>query len=86
MSTERFSTKENANAIDATGGETGGTGFTTPLLRFLPAVTFGLRTAALAGMVVSAGAVALGLTGVFDDSANVAFTTCCEGVIGELPQ
>lgn len=64
------------DAIDAESHETG---FPAPLARFLPAVTFGLRTAALAGMVVSAGAVALGLTGVFDDSANVAFTTCCGG-------
>jgi hypothetical protein len=47
------------------------------LLRFLPAVTFGLQTAALAGMFVTAGAAALGLGGTFDDTLNVAFTTCC---------
>lgn len=76
---------ENVPSNVAIGAESHGTGFPTPLLRFLPAVTFGLRTAALAGMVVSAGAIALGLTGVFDDSANVAFTTCCGGKIQDLP-
>lgn len=50
---------------------------TTAVARFMPTVMFGLRSAVLAGMVVSAGAVALGLSGVFDDSTNVAFTTCC---------
>lgn len=44
--------------------------------RLLPAVVFGLRTAALAGIAVSAGAVAMGLTGVFDDSIAMTYTTC----------
>ncbi|GAB3444845.1 hypothetical protein [Actinophytocola sediminis] len=52
---------------------------TAAVARLVPAVMFGLRTAALAGMVVTAGTVALGLSGVFDDSTNVAFTTCCGG-------
>lgn len=76
---------ENITTNDTIDAESHGTGFSAPLLRFLPAVTFGLRTAALAGMVVSAGAVALGLTGVFDDSANVAFTTCCGGFASDYP-
>lgn len=52
---------------------------TAAMARLAPTVMFGLRSAALAGMVVSAGAVAIGLSGVFDDSTNVAFTTCCGG-------
>ena len=46
----------------------------------LPAITFGLRIAALAGMALPAGALAAGLTGVFDDPAGVMVppgTTCC---------
>jgi hypothetical protein len=82
---ERFITDENVTPNDGIDAESHGTGLTAPLLRFLPAVTFGLRTAALAGMVVSAGAVALGLTGVFDDSTNVAFTTCCGGFLPDSP-
>jgi hypothetical protein len=36
--------------------------------RYLPAMAFGLRVAALAGVVMSSGAAAaLGLAGVFDD-------------------
>lgn len=49
----------------------------TPLLRAMPAVTFGMRAAALAGMAVSAGALAIGLAGAFDDAVPVAYTTCC---------
>jgi hypothetical protein len=52
-------------------------GYPTPLLRLMPAITFGMRTAALAGLVVSAGAVALGLAGTFDDAVAGANTTCC---------
>jgi hypothetical protein len=72
---------------DATTDSGKGFTFPTPLLRMMPAVTFGLRAAALAGMAVSAGALAFGLAGVFDDSTNVAFTTCCGGGKGvTLPQ
>lgn len=39
--------------------------------------TFGLRTAALAGVVISAGALAIGLAGPFDDATGAAWTTCC---------
>jgi hypothetical protein len=47
------------------------------LMRFMPAVTFGLQAAALAGLAVSVGAVAMGLSGVFDDSSvAITFTTC----------
>ncbi|TDV54798.1 hypothetical protein [Actinophytocola oryzae] len=47
------------------------------LIRLMPAVTFGLQAAALAGLAVSAGAVAMGLAGVFDDSSvAVTYTTC----------
>jgi len=41
------------------------------------ATTFGMRTAALAGIVISAGALAVGLAGPFDDATGVAYTTCC---------
>lgn len=75
MSDERFTIDEN---VTVDGGESG-SGYPAAMARIVPAVAFGLRTAALAGMVVSAGAVALGLSGVFDDSTNVAFTTCCGG-------
>jgi hypothetical protein len=57
-------------------------GHPTPLLRFMPAITFGMRTAALAGLVVSAGAAAIGLTGAFDDVVAGANTTCCGGEDG----
>ena len=47
------------------------------LMRFMPAVTFGLQAAALAGMAVSVGAVAMGLAGIFDDSSvAVTHNTC----------
>lgn len=46
------------------------------LRHVLPKIDFGMRTAALAGLVVSAGAVAIGLSGVFDDPTGVAYTTC----------
>ncbi|PPK68420.1 hypothetical protein V5P93_004472 [Actinokineospora auranticolor] len=47
-----------------------------------PAVAFGLRAAALAGLVVTAGAAgALGFAGVLDDPSALAdfppSTTCC---------
>ena len=54
-------------------------GYPAPLLRFMPAITFGVRAAALAGMAVSAGALAFGLAGAFDDVAAAAHTTCCGG-------
>jgi hypothetical protein len=52
-------------------------GYPTPLLRFMPAITFGMRAAVLAGMAVSAGALAFGLAGAFDESMPLANTTCC---------
>lgn len=59
--------------------EPAGTNYPTTLLRFLPAITFGVRAAALAGMAVSAGALAFGLAGAFDDALPMAHTTCCGG-------
>jgi hypothetical protein len=56
--------------------ETSG-GYPAPLLRLMPAITFGIRAAALAGMAVSAGALAFGLAGAFDDAAAGGNTTCC---------
>lgn len=38
---------------------------------------FGLRAAALAGIVVSASAVTIGFSGTFDEATDSAFTTCC---------
>jgi hypothetical protein len=61
----------------ATAAEQEKGGYPGPLLRFLPAITFGMRTAALAGLVVTAGAAAIGLTGVFDDVVAGTNTTCC---------
>lgn len=55
-------------------------GFPTPLLRFMPAITFGIRAAALAGMAVSAGALAFGLAGSFDQAIPAAAGTTCCGV------
>jgi len=52
-------------------------GYPTVLLRFMPAITFGIRAAALAGMAVSAGALAFGLAGSFDEAMPAANTTCC---------
>jgi hypothetical protein len=80
VSDERYTTSEDVttdSTADGTTDRESRFSYPTPLLRLMPAVTFGLRTAALAGMVVSAGAVAFGLAGVFDDSTNVAYTTCC---------
>jgi hypothetical protein len=75
VSEERIISGEDVDVENT--GDRDGASYPAPLLRLLPAVTFGLRTAALAGMVVSAGAAAFGLAGVFDDPTNVAFTTCC---------
>jgi hypothetical protein len=82
VSEERFTIGQDVtvdNTADAVSESGSGFGHPAPVARIVPAVMFGLRTAALAGMVVSAGAVALGLSGVFDDSTNVAFTTCSGG-------
>ena len=65
---------ENLTTTEETTG-----GYPAPLLRLLPAITFGVRAAALAGMAVSAGALAFGLSGAFD-AAQPADTTCC-GVV-----
>ncbi len=74
MSEELFTT--GAENTDEQKG-----GYPTPLLRFMPAITFGVRAAALAGMAASAGALAFGLAGVFDDVAAGGNTTCCGGEI-----
>lgn len=73
MSEDLFTT--DTPAADTTATE--GRGYPTPLLRFMPAITFGVRAAALAGMAVSAGALAFGLAGAFDDVTAGANTTCC---------
>lgn len=77
MSEELFTTTETDADTTATAKEE--RGYPTPLLRFMPAITFGVRAAALAGMAVSAGAMAFGLAGAFDDVAAGANTTCCGG-------
>jgi hypothetical protein len=50
-------------------------------LKLVPAVTFGLRAAALAGLVISAGVAAAGLGGFFDSPASVLLdgpgSSCC---------
>lgn len=74
MSEELFTTEATAETPQHDEG-----GYPTPLLRFMPAITFGMRAAALAGMAVSAGAIAFGLAGAFDDVAAGANTTCCGG-------
>lgn len=74
MSEDQFTTGTTAEA-EVTTEE--GRGYPTPLLRFMPAITFGVRAAALAGMAVSAGALAFGLAGAFDDVTAGAHTTCC---------
>jgi hypothetical protein len=67
--------------MELTGAEDNTTfDYRVTLMRFMPAVTFGLQAAALAGLAVSVGAVALGLSGVFDDSSvAVTHTTCSRG-------
>ena len=72
MSEELFTTDATAEVTDQEGR-----GYPTPLLRFMPAINFGVRAAALAGMAVSAGALAFGLAGAFDDVTAGANTTCC---------
>lgn len=74
MSEELFTTDATA---DTPAKEEGG--YPTPLLRLMPAITFGMRAAALAGMAVSAGAIAFGLAGAFDDVTAGGNTTCCGG-------
>ena len=78
MSEELFTTATDATT-DATTEE--GHAYPTALLRFMPAINFGVRAAALAGMAVSAGALAFGLAGAFDDVTAGANTTCCGGKI-----
>ncbi len=75
MSEDLFTTETTDAATDATAKEE--RGYPAPLLRFMPAITFGMRAAALAGMAVSAGALAFGLAGAFDDVAAGAPPTCC---------
>jgi hypothetical protein len=78
VSEDLFTTETTPDAAaDSTTEERG---YPAPLLRFMPAITFGMRAAALAGMAVSAGALAFGLAGAFDDvAAGAAHTTCCGG-------
>lgn len=79
MSKELFTTDTTAHATAQTTEVPAeeGRGYPAPLLRFMPAITFGVRAAALAGMAVSAGALAFGLAGAFDDVTAGANTTCC---------
>lgn len=64
-------------------GDQPGPALPLPVVRYLPAVTFGLRAAALAGMAVSVSGIA-GLGDVFD--TDLAFyTTCCAGEEPEIP-
>jgi hypothetical protein len=77
VSEELFTTATTAEATETTETTEEGRGYPTPLLRFMPAINFGVRAAALAGMAVSAGALAFGFAGAFDDVAAVAHTTCC---------
>lgn len=79
MSEDLFTTTAATDAADTSASEKEERGYPTPLLRFMPAITFGVRAAALAGMAVSAGALAFGLAGAFDDVAAGAHTTCCGG-------
>jgi hypothetical protein len=74
VSEELFTTAETAGTDTAAPA---GGGYPAPLLRFMPAITFGVRAAALAGMAVSAGALAFGLAGAFDDVTAGTHTTCC---------
>jgi hypothetical protein len=76
VSEEQFTTDATA-ADETTAAE--GRAYPAPLMRFMPAITFGVRAAALAGMAVSAGALAFGLAGAFDDVTAGANTTCCGG-------
>lgn len=79
-----FAVPQEITAVDHVSG---GDGQALPepgrgLRRLRPTVSFGLRAAALAGLVVTAGAAtAVGFSGIFDDPANLASwptsTTCC---------
>jgi hypothetical protein len=75
VSEDLFTTGTTAETPEVATEE--GRGYPAPLLRFMPAITFGVRAAALAGMAVSAGALAFGLAGAFDDVTAGANTTCC---------
>jgi len=78
VSEELFTTAETtAETAEVTGATAQSGGYPAPLLRFMPAITFGVRAAALAGMAVSAGALAFGLAGAFDDVTAGTHTTCC---------
>ena len=80
MSEQLFTTETTADPAADTTDTVEERGYPAPLLRFMPAITFGMRAAALAGMAVSAGALAFGLAGAFDDvAAGAAHTTCCGG-------
>jgi hypothetical protein len=62
--------------LDETGGR-----FAAGYARLMPAVTFGLRAVALAGLVVSAGVAAAGIGGFFDSPASTLLdgpgSSCC---------
>jgi len=49
--------------------------------KLVPAVVFGMRAAALAGLVITAGVTAAGLSGIFDSPDAIASwptgSTCC---------
>lgn len=52
-------------------------GLSAGVIRVMPMVTFGVRAAALAGLVVSAGAAVTGLGGVGAIEALGPNSTCC---------
>ena len=88
MSDELFTTATATTAATTGAAEVPesaeGRAYPAPLMRFMPAITFGVRAAALAGMAVSAGALAFGLAGAFDDVTAGAHTTCCGGELDVL--
>jgi hypothetical protein len=52
-------------------------GLAAGVIRVMPMVTFGIRTAALAGLIVGVGAAAAGLGGIGVIEAIGSNTTCC---------
>lgn len=58
-----------------------GSRLTAGYVRLMPAVTFGVRVVALAGLVVSAGVAAAGIGGFFDSPSSALLagpgSSCC---------
>lgn len=78
MSNDQHTDNDHTDHNDHGGDERSDT-TSNVILRALPAVTFGLRAAALAGLVISTGALATGLAGMSDGGPTVelTITTCC---------